>query len=329
MSLSYWVRLTSLCFASFFIVHACVSAIVWLAQGWAIRSAERLAARTAARFVLALRFLPFGIALASVLGVCAPSYLRFEENLLTEHVGPICLALATLGIVIFLAALDRGLHTATSSIEFARLCLAGGHTVRLRGKPSQMVVIPETHAFLAQAGIFHPRVVISQRLLRELSPDELAAALSHERAHWISRDNLKRMLLAFLPDVFPLLPSLKELERSWSKFAERAADDYVLAAGEAPAVSLASALVRLAHIGVRHDSEHWASVATSPLGGSDDLSGRVDRLLSCRLEAAEQHGHGISALLGTTTFVAACCVVAVVWPATLSGAHELLEFLIH
>jgi uncharacterized membrane protein len=326
MSLSYWVRLVSVCFASFFVVHACASAVVWLTQRWAVRFAERLAARTAARFVLALRFLPFGIALASVLGLCAPSYLRFEENLLAEHVGPICLAMAMLGIVICVAALDRGLHSVTSSIEFARICGATGHTVRLRGKPSRMVVIPGTEAFLAQVGILRPLVVISQRLLRELSPDELAAALSHERAHWIARDNLKRLLLAFLPDVLPLWPSLKQLQDNWAKFAERAADDYVLTAGEAPAVSLASALVRLAQIGVAHGSEQWASVATSPLGGSDDLSGRVDRLLR---SGPEPQPRQISALLSATTFFAACCLMAVVWPTTLSTVHELLEFLIH
>lgn len=326
MSLSYWVRLLLLCFASFFVVHMAASLAVYVAQSSVIRFAERLNPRAAARLVLALRFLPFVIALASVIGLCAPSYLRFEQDLVSERVGPVCLTLTLLGILVCVAAADNGLRSAASSIEFARLCLASGQSVRLRGNPSQLLVIPGARPFLAQSGIFKGRIVISQRLLRDLSPEELAAALSHERGHWISRDNLKRLFLAFLPDALPLWPSLARLERSWAKFAERAADDYVLAAGDAPATSLASALVCLARIGGARQND-WSALATSPFSGTDDLSGRVNRLLYPE-PANTLRSHHVSAVVGATTALLACCVMGALWPAALSSIHELLELLI-
>jgi len=329
MSLSYWVRLLSLCFASFFLVHTAASLLVRLASSRAMRFAERLAPRTAARLMLSLRVLPFAVAVVSVLGLCAPSYLRFEQHALAEQVGPLCLALAALGVFICLAALDNGLGSITSSIEFARACCKGGHAVRLHGKPSRMLVIPGAHAFLAQSGVFRPRIVISQRLLAQLSPQELAAALSHERAHWISRDNLKRLLFAFLPDVLPLLPSFRAVERSWAKFAERAADDYVVASGEARAVSLASALVRLARTSTHGSSVELKSLATSLLGEKDGLAARVNRLLSAGTVTPKSKRPGVPAFLGATTFLALCSVSVLLWSAALPPVHNLLEFLIH
>lgn len=329
MSLSYWFRFLSLCFASFFLVHAAATLAVRLALSSAVRFAERLNASTAARFLLAMRLLPLSVAVVSVLGLCAPSYLRFEENLVTERVGPACLALAGLGILVCMAAFDKGLRSAVSSIEFSRLCRTGGHSVRLQGKPSKLLVIPGTRPFLAQTGIFRPCIVISQSLLREFSPEELAAALTHERAHRISRDNLKRLLLAFLPDPLPSVPSLRPLEQKWVKFTERAADDYVLAAGRQRGLSLASALVRLARLGGAAHPHDGSLLPASPLGSADDFTGRVNRLLLPDSPTASIERVRMSTVLGSTTILVAFCAVAALCAATLSPVHEFLELLIH
>jgi Zn-dependent protease with chaperone function len=329
MILSYWIRLLSLCFALFFLAHAVVGLMVWRTEKLAIRFAERMRPRAAARVLLLVRILPAAFAALVVLGLCAPSYLGFESNTLPERVGPVCLAAALLGIVLALSAFDRGFSAAVSSLGFARVCRRSGQMIRLHGKPSHLLVIPGPRPFLAQCGIFRSRIVISLPLLREFSPAELAAALSHERGHWISRDNLKRLLLAFLPDVLPFLAILRPLEQGWAKFSERAADDYVCAAGEDQATSLASALVRLARIGNVADLHAWAPLATSPLGGTDDLSGRVHRLLASGPANFDCRPGRIGAVLKIAAVIAVSWVAVLAWPATLSPMHEFLERLLH
>jgi len=329
MILSYWIRLLSLCFALFFLAHAIAALVVWWFQGSAIRFAERMRPRAAARFLLTIRALPFGVGAIAALGFCAPSYLRFESNALTEHVGPVFLAAALLGLLLASLTGVHGSHAALSSVRFMRLCRRSGRQVGSLESPTQLLVIPERRPFLAQCGIFTPRIVISQRLLDEFSPEELSAALRHEATHWICRDNLKRLLLAFLPDTLPFMPSLRPLEEGWAKFTERAADDFVSATGEAQAVSLASALVRLARIGNVEELRAWAPLLTSPLGGTDDLSGRVDRLLDPVPQSAQFPSHRASALMGTAAVLTVLAAALLAWPATLSPIHEFLERLIH
>jgi len=330
MILSYWLRLLSLCFASFFLVHATAILGVWIVRRRAIQFAQRLSPRNAARFLLALRLLPTGVAVAAVLGLCAPSYLRFEQNILTEKVGLVCLVLSGLGFAICLLAFDNGLGAAASSLEFVSVCRSSGHAVPLSGNPSRMLVIPGKQPFLAQCGVLRPRIVISHRLLREFSSEELEAALEHERAHWLSRDNCKRLLLAFVPNALPFLPALKTLDQNWAKFAERAADDYVLAMGARPATSLASALVRLARAGNIHDPVTGTLVpfVMSPLDGTDDLSARVSRLLAPAQARARRQSHRLRALLSVTTIIVACVAAGLAWSAALAPLHELLERLI-
>jgi len=328
MTLSYSLRLFSLCFASFFLVHAAARLALRFAETPAQRFAERLSPRAAARLLLVLRLFPGAIALAAVLGLCAPSYLRFESNLLSEQVGISCLAIALLGAAICALALGRGFQAIVSSVRFRRACLAAGEFIHLPSQPSPMLVIPSPKPFLAEAGILRPQVMISQNLVADFSRDELAAALHHECAHWISRDNLKRLLFAFLPGVLPLWSGFSGIERSWAKFAERAADDFVSAQGRDYAVSLAAALVRLARIGQGH-SPMPTPLATSPLGGTDDLSGRVHRLLD-PARAADAPAVGRFGLLcGVVGAWLACCITAMAWSATLSPVHELLERLLH
>ena len=328
MTLSYSLRLFSLCFASFFLVHTAARVALRLAEHSVQRFADRLSPRVAARLLLFLRVFPAAIALVAVFGVCAPSYVRFETNLPSEQVGILCLAIALLGAVVWALALSRGLHAIVSSVRFSRACLALGESVHVQDQPSPMLVIPGSNAFFAQAGILRSQVMISQNLMAEFSSDELAAALQHECAHWISRDNLKRLLFAFLPDVFPLWSGFRAIERSWAKFAERAADDFVSAQGQNHAVSLASALVRLARMGqVR--SPMPTPLATSPLGGTDDLSGRVHRLLKPTPAVHASALRRLGIIYGIVAVSLTCCLGAMAWPTTLAPVHELLERLLH
>jgi Zn-dependent protease with chaperone function len=330
MILSYWLRLASLCFAAFFLVHAAIGVCVWFAERSAIRVAERITARSAARFLFWMRILPAAAALAFVAGVCAPSYLRFEQNLAGEKVGFACLAFAAMGLLVWLTSLFSGLRVTAHSIRFTRLCRRAGNSVRVPGEPSEMLVMQSTHPFLVQSGILRPYIVISRGLLNDFSSAELEAALGHESAHWASRDNWKRLLVAFLPEIFPVGRAFELIEGGWSKFTERAADDCVSAQGSGPALSLAAALVRLARLRATMGPPLWIPRSVSSLAGRDDLSDRIERLLApptaSALFAPPQHAWRIAIAIGSVALTASIAVLAS--PVLLASIHELLEHLL-
>lgn len=329
MMLSYWLRLASLCFAAFFLVNAVAGMTVWFAERPAIRYAERITPRSAARLLYWMRILPAAIAVVVVAGICAPSYLRFEKNASGEKVGFVCLALALMGALIWAVSLFRGASIAVRSIRFTRLCRRSGRSVRLRGAPAEILVIGSRSPFLVQSGLLRPYIVISRDLLDDFSSAELEAALHHESAHWTSRDNWKRLLVALLPDVLPVARGFQLLERGWSKFAERAADDCVSAEGAGSALSLAAALVRLARMRATMGVPLWIPRSISSLAGGDDLPGRIQRLLSpapdvplIRSDYPRRILWGVGAVVATAT------VAAVASPVLLSSVHELLEHLL-
>jgi hypothetical protein len=325
MILSYSLRLIALCFASFFVVQAVAGLAVWLAERPAIRLAEQSTPRSAAHFLFWMRVLPGSLALGLAAGICAPSYLRFEQNMAGEQVGSACLALAFLGVVVWAFALLRGARTAIDTIRFTRLCRRRASVVSLTGEPSQMLVIQGSHPFLVQSGIVRPYIVISQRLLMDFPAAELDAALEHERAHWASRDNCKRLLFAFLPEILPLGRGFQLLERGWAKFAERAADDSVSARGLGPALALAAALVRLARIRGTIDPQLWIPHGVSSLAGTEDLSGRVQRLLSPAPAMPVEPRAYTRALWAVGSILAAASLAVLASPVLLSSVHELLE----
>jgi Zn-dependent protease with chaperone function len=167
-----------------------------------------------------------------------------------------------------------------------------------------------------------PRLVVSRDVVRALSPGELAAALRHERAHQISRDNLKRLVMLLAPGILPFFRGYEVLERAWSKFTEWAADDTAVAGNPLRSLALAAALVRVARLGT---SPQPSPLMTSLLGGAQDLSARVNRLL----HPAPQRERTTPILAVSATLLLSASLVTVVFqPSTLQSVHQLLEHLI-
>jgi beta-lactamase regulating signal transducer with metallopeptidase domain len=165
---------------------------------------------------------------------------------------------------------------------------------------------------------------VSSEVLGALSAEQLDAAMRHERAHGVAGDNLKRLVLLLLPDVLPFQRSLDALEHGWAMFTEWAADDEAVAGDSVHALSLASALVRVARIG----AGPALPLMSSFTAGGRELEARVDRLL--RMETA---GH----LPPATGRVLLCCAavisagsmaVLLFLPGVLAAVHEALEYLV-
>jgi hypothetical protein len=325
MILPYLFRLLCLCFASFFVLNVAVTSLVRVTSKSAIRFAESSTPRVATGFLLALRLLPFALATLFVFGFCVPSYLWLEPAATAERVGLLSAILGLLGVATWSVSIARTAYSLAVSLRHNRLCRLAGQEIRIPGETSSLVVVEHEAPLLALLGLLRPRLLISRGVLSKLSPDELDAALRHEHAHRTSRDNAKRLLILLAPDVFPFVRPLGTLERTWSKFAEWAADDQAASGDRSRAASLAAALVHVARMG---SAPRLPFLYTSLLACDRDLSARVDRLLQAPVTRPHirpaQHPLRAAGLLlvgGLPAFLLA--------PSILSSVHELLELLLH
>lgn len=323
---AYLIRLLCLSFATFFLVYLALGLGSFAAARAAIRLAKRTRPRVAARLLLALRIAPLAVAVFLVLGLCLPSYLLLEPDASAERIGLACLVAALAGAGVWAISLGRALRAVAVSLADLRRCRRSGRLLPVPGQSLPVYLVEDEAPLLALAGILRPRIVVSRGLVRALSPEQFDAALGHERAHWASRDNLKRLLLLLTPDPFPFFRGLDRLDRSWAKFTEWAADDRAVGGDAGRSLLLASALVRVARLGT--PARHAPLMATLA-AGDEDLSARVDRLL--RLHPIRETPRGRLPIVAGGAALAAVALLAALMlqPATLYSVHRLLEHLIH
>jgi Zn-dependent protease with chaperone function len=312
--------------ACFFLVHAALAMVMnWLAPRL-LAMAKRTTPSSAARFLMGARLFPSVAAALVVAGICVPSYLWLEPEWTVEQVGLMCLAAALASLASWAFAAGRGLRAIVLSMRYARQCRRWGSETRLAGENTRVSVIEDAGGLFALVGILRPRLVISREALGNLSEAELEAALRHERAHWSSRDNLKRLLLLLAPA--PQLAGLQSLERGWAQFTEWAADDRAVGGDLNRSMSLAGALVRVVRLGVPGEV---SPLMASLVADGGDLEARVDRLLGARPggeNQKERRPSFIGATLMLGGVLAGFIVALLTGPATLQAAHGLLEYLI-
>lgn len=328
MNAAYLFRLVCLSLASFFLVNGVAGAAVTLFSVAAIRMAEKMRPRSAARFLFALRMFPSVLGLTVVLGFCVPSYLWLEPQIASERVGFACLALAALAAVACARSLIRTARAIHRSARLRSEWRDLGHDASPVKEESQVVaderavVVQRNEPLLALSGVFRPRMVISRCVLAGLSKKQLDVAVRHEIAHRDSRDNLKRLFLVSSPEFFAFANGFAALEKTWARCSEWAADDEAAQGDSQLALSLATALLRVARMGTQ---PRLSILHTSLLPEDQDLSARVDRLLCVEAPPIEEVSHtGSRAIVrGLCPFVCALALVGI--PATLSSVHRLLE----
>ncbi|MDE3137397.1 MAG: M48 family metalloprotease [Acidobacteriota bacterium] len=326
MNAPYLLRLLCLSFASFFLVYLALALLSIAATPAVIRVAKRTTPLAATRLLLFARLFPLGLSLLVVLGLCLPSYLLLEPEASAERVGLACLLAALAGALAWAISIVRAVRASARSLEYLRRCRGLGADLRLAGEPLPLCLLEGETPVLALAGVVRPRIVLSRAVLRSLSAEQLETALSHERAHSVSHDNLKRLLLLLAPDPIPFVHGLSALDRQWAKYAEWAADDRAVAGDTRRSLSLASALVRIARLG---SPARIAPLMASLLAADDELSARVDRLLRSGSAGASSRSPRRAALAAAAMAAAFSLLLAVMLqPATLSSVHHILEHLI-
>ncbi len=205
-------------------------------------------------------------------------------------------------------------------------CERHGRKITVPGEASPALLLADKNPVLAVAGVLHPRLLISRRVMRGLSSEQRQAALRHEQAHRASGDNLKRFLILLAPDAFPFVGTFGRLERAWAKFTEWAADDQATEGDPQRALSLASALVCVAKMG---SGRRPGYLSCSLVGGDQELSERVERLLRPQAKPGKPVKEVIALLSGITALVASAVAVQTLWPGSLSVVHQALEQLVH
>jgi len=321
MSLPYLLRLLCLCLASFSLVNAVAGLLVSFSSRSVVHVAEKMQPRSGTRFLFFLRLLPFALAVAAVLGLCVPSYLWLEPLGAPERVGLLCLTLALLAATSWLLSLMRVCRAIVFSLRCKRIWQQASRETYFMGDSSAALVVEQDAPLLALAGVFRPRLVISDGVLRSLSAQQLEVALQHENAHRVSCDNLKRLFLLLAPDPFPFVHGFSFLEKAWAKFAEWAADDAAAGGDSLRALSLAGALLCVARMGA---SPRLSLLHTSLVAGNQDLAARVDRLL--RTEPTLQETLTWTPTPATAALLATGSLATLLlWPATLSSVHRLME----
>lgn len=327
MNFSYATRLTCLCLEVIFLVNLAASVVVLALSRHAARAALGMRPRQAARLFLTLRLVPFLSSLCVVISICIPSYIRYERNIGSEQIGWFCLLTSALGLALCLSSVSRYIR-ALVQLHFLHkeCCLL--HPVTSTAEENRLYVTGDDEPgspFLALVGILRPRLIVSPCLLRNLSTEQFAVALSHERAHERSQDNLKRLLLAVTPGILPFMRGSDALERHWERYAELAADDDATFGEPDRSLALAEALLQVARLGkIARSMPLASSLAAHDL----ELARRIDRLMSADSLSKPQRLRDRPSW-SSYLLLAGCAALLVLLSEVLYPLYRLLEALLH
>jgi Zn-dependent protease with chaperone function len=273
--------------ASFFAANAAgslVAAFAWRVVGRI--AAPRLSAGARADLIFALRTVPTALALACVSVLLAPAYFAYEPAHTGEAVSAKLAALASLSAAALAVAAWRCAASLLATRRVSRGLLRRAAPIHLRDVRVASFRVEHALPLVAVVGVFRPKLFIASQLFRVLGEDEIAAAAAHELGHVSARDNLKRTLMRACRDALPAAPFARTLERAWGAESEGAADEFAARAGGATAaVSLASALVKIARLMPEAGIHTDASIALL-VDGEAGVAARVDRLLNLADESA-------------------------------------------
>lgn len=245
--------------------------------GWSIgRGAAGARRWRSPSVLLALKLVPGAVALLFTCVVFLPAHWRFEPAGADESPGYTLIAFGTLGVVTLAMAARRAARDASLTRVLGRRwrALAGRPRMVARGR-LPVYWLPGPVPVISLTGVRHPRIFLARPVVEAFTEDELDATLRHELAHHDARDNLKRVLVACSPDLLTLWPAGRELERRWREEVEFTADARAVDGDARRAVSLASALLKVARLSPAGP----VPAACSPLYDGSLLEARVDRLL--------------------------------------------------
>jgi len=134
------------------------------------------------------------------------------------------------------------------------------------------------------AGLHRPAILIPERLLTELSEDELIAVALHEAAHLARRDDYALLAERLVRATFPLHPVVWWILRQKALEREMACDDFVVDAMGSPR-RYAACLIRVMEL-CSGAQATWAAAGMAAV--RSQFARRVDTLLDANRQTARQ-----------------------------------------
>ncbi len=168
---------------------------------------------------------------------------------------------------------------------------------------------------VAVVGILRPRVVVARQVLAHSSPAELRAIVAHERRHLENRDNMRRAVMACLPDPLTITRFGNRLMARWHDAAEQAADDAASEDSPAGRCDLAAALLNVARLAAGQPA---VCLPASALYRGEDLERRVRRLVGGPAPPPLPKASRLHRLAGSTSLLIAGGLA-------LHAMHEVVE----
>jgi Zn-dependent protease with chaperone function len=316
--LSLGVSLALGAFLAIDVVASLLVALVWrVARG----NLDGVRAQARAGGLFLLRVFPATAATIVVFGVLLPAFWRFEPRHTSEMVGESLAALAVVSAGLIVAGLRRGWQASRATRRLMRSWLAHARPVALPGIRIRAYSIDAQFPVVSLAGIVHPRLFVSERVLRECTPEELAAMVRHERGHLAAGDNLKRLMLRVCPNPLLLISVGGELERHWHEACEEAADDYAAKASAPSGLALANALLRVARMAPPGRSAILASLS---MYDGDSVERRIRRLIGSGPRGGSRPAWLLAAR-GLALVPPALALAVLLDPDLLHAVHHVIE----
>lgn len=306
---------------AWFFTISIVAALTVIAFQGAVR--RQVLASGTARVAFGVRLIPAAVAITMAGGLVVPAFVWLEPSDTGEYAGWVVRLLAAGGAGLLVFAVVRGVSRVKRSSRALKAHL--GRSVRLPGVHGRVAAfsVDSPQPMLLLSGIIRPRLFVSESVLGVLTREELKVSIRHELAHFRARDNLKRLVLAFLPDLVGSSRVARMLEHHWHRAAECDADAAATAGSRRDAVTLAGALVKVARLraGMPAQAAHCAALDDGP------IADRVTRLLSANEGTRDADRRGITwlgiaaaAVFGSWAFAAL--------PSVLRMTHQVSEFLV-
>jgi hypothetical protein len=289
------------------------------------RAAESWPSLARAQFLFFLRIMPGLAAVFCVGALFIPSYLTNEPRHTTEVVTAKLGLLAAASLYGIGFAFWRCLARCLATRRLLRDWLRHAQPISVENLSVPAFRFPHRFPVVAIVGALRPRLFIAEKVLDALSPEELLAAVAHERGHLAARDNFRRGLLLVCKDVLPLFPLGRSLDRAWMEAAECTADDHAARNGLPGALDLASALVKIARLAPPGASPAMFAGASLI---AEDLGGITSRVLRLTRLAASTRGLEKTSVRWPN-FAAGACVSGLLFVVLLLVSSSSLMAAIH
>jgi TonB family protein len=172
-------------------------------------------------------------------------------------------------------------------------------SLRQSGISGRVIQIVAGSALPAVTGLFRRRIVISERMIRELPAEELRAILLHEEEHRRRFDPLRVLVQRLALLVFFYYPPLWAMLQRLNSSCEIACDEAALRAGTLPA-TFARALARSLNLGLQ------------PAPGSPGLGLEAKSVIQDRFQRLKHHGRYKAMKRHTIAIIIAVSLVGLV-----------------